>query len=79
MCAASHRSDIARKVGQEDVAVDVGDHQVEGFGARLEDSGVAVHDFDLSHGVEGKIVARVAHTPLVEVDGHAVFCPAQRS
>ena len=43
----------------------------------VEGGGVAVHDFDLAHGVERQIVARVAHTPLVKIDGHAVFRPAQ--
>ena len=43
----------------------------------VEGGGVAVHHFDLAHGVERQIVARVAHTPLVKIDGHAVFRPAQ--
>ena len=60
----------AGHVGQQDIAVDVGDDVVKGaFVAQY--GGVAVIDADLIYTVQADVLQRVAHTPVVDVDGGA--------
>ena len=61
------------EVGEEDVAVDVGDDQVEGLGEGLKGRGVAMIDVDAVETVDGDVLDAVLHAPFVEIDGHAMF------
>ena len=70
-----HHADEAGHVGQEDVAVDVGQNEVELSGKSGEKGAVAAERLQaVVHVVDDGIVARIVGTPLVDVVAYARVC-----
>ena len=71
-----HCHGVGSKVGKEDVAVDVGNDEVEMPRKGLQGRGIAMDDIDAVETVKGNILQGVLHAPFVVVDGHTVTGPA---
>ena len=70
-----HHADEAGHVGQEDVAVDVGQNEVELSGKSGEKGAVAAERLQaVVHVVDDGIVARIVGTPLVDVVAYTRVC-----
>ena len=70
----AHGGRVEGHVAGEDVAVDVGENQVEG--AELADAlGAAQGDLDVGRMVDPDVLERVAVGPLVDVDGYDLVGP----
>ena len=67
-----HARHIILQVVQKDIAVDIGNDEVERTFA-CQAGSVAEKDIDVVNMVQRDVVLRIFHAPFVDIDGHAMF------
>ena len=63
-----HAGRISRHVLQQNVAVDIGYHHIKRFPS-VQQGSISQFYGDIGNAVQGNVVARVVHAPVVNVDG----------